>query len=133
MALTALGLFSLNFLKVSTSVFAVSASLALLGFGFALFSSPNTNAIMGFVERRRYGLASASVATMRLFGQMLSMGIAQLIIALHIGENRIGPGNLDEFIHGIQRSFLVFTLFCILGIGASLARGNNLTAEGETS
>lgn len=46
----------------------------LMGLGFALFSSPNTNAIMGSVDKRFYGLASATLATMRVVGQMLQHG-----------------------------------------------------------
>jgi len=40
-------------------------SLILLGFGFALFSSPNTNAIMSSVEKKFYGVASGTLGTMR--------------------------------------------------------------------
>ena len=72
----------------------------LLGLGFALFSSPNTNAVMGSVETRFYGVASATLATMRMTGQMLSMGIAMLVFAVRIGDGpdhaRAPRGVLDE-------------------------------------
>jgi MFS family permease len=47
----------------------------LLGLGFALFSSPNTNAVMSSVNKKFYGVSSGTIATMRLIGQMLSMGM----------------------------------------------------------
>ena len=60
--------------------------LAIVGFGFGMFSSPNTNAIMGSVEKKYLGIASATVGTMRLTGQMMSMGIATLILQVFIWE-----------------------------------------------
>ncbi|HSA94833.1 MAG TPA: MFS transporter, partial [Acidobacteriota bacterium] len=65
MALTAAGLLLFSFLRADTSVLYIIASLACLGLGFGLFSSPNTNAIMSSVETRQLGLASASLGTMR--------------------------------------------------------------------
>jgi MFS family permease len=60
----------------------VGRNRVFLGFGFGLFSSPNANAIMSSVERRRYGLASGMVGTMRLTGQMFSMEATMLVSAL---------------------------------------------------
>ncbi len=78
MAVTTLGLSLLVFLGPSTPSWAIIACLILLGFGFALFSSPNMSAIMGSVERQFYGVASGMLGTMRLVGQTLSLGIAYL-------------------------------------------------------
>jgi len=39
---------------------------------------------MSSVEKRFYGIASATLATMRLTGQMFSMGISMLILAVHV-------------------------------------------------
>jgi EmrB/QacA subfamily drug resistance transporter len=64
MAVTAIGLFFLVFIGTETSNLFIVLILALLGFGFALFSSPNMNAIMSSVERRYLGIASGTVATM---------------------------------------------------------------------
>ena len=66
-------------------------SLILLGFGFAIFSSPNTNAVMSSVEKRFYGVASGALGTMRVTGQMLSMGMTMLIFAIYIGRVQITP------------------------------------------
>jgi EmrB/QacA subfamily drug resistance transporter len=68
MSLTALGLMLLILLDNNTVLIYIVASLLILGFGFALFSSPNMNAIMSSVDKRFYGIASASVGTMRLLG-----------------------------------------------------------------
>ncbi len=123
MTCTVMGLSALAFLGEQTPLGFIVTSLVLLGFGFALFSSPNTNAIMSAVERRFYGVASATLGTMRLIGQMLSMGIAMLIFALYIGRVQITPQYYPLFIKSARAAFTVFVLLCCGGIFASLARG----------
>ncbi len=123
MTLTATGLALLTLLSETTSVEYIIASLLLLGFSFALFSSPNANAIMSSVEKRFYGVASATLGTMRLIGQMFSMGIAMLIFALLIGRIQITPEYYPHFLQSIQVTFIIFVVMCICGVFASLARG----------
>ena len=84
MALTTLGLILLALITHNTTLLYIVVSLMVLGFGFALFSSPNMNAIMSSVAKKYYGIASGSVGTMRVLGQVLSMGIATLIFALSL-------------------------------------------------
>jgi len=123
MALTALGLALLVIISPATPLWAIILRLGLLGFGFALFSSPNMNAIMGAVERRLYGVASAMLATMRLMGQMLSQGIATLLFALYIGRVEISPQNYPQFMAAAQAAFAIFAVLCGFGVLASMARG----------
>jgi len=124
MGLTVVGLVLLTLLGQSTGLGFVVASLLLLGVGFALFSSPNTNAIMSSVERRFYGVASATLGTMRLTGQMLSYGIAMLILSLVVGRVQITPEVYPLFLTSVKAAFTVFAVLCCGGIFASLARGN---------
>lgn len=123
MAITAAGLFILTFLGWNTSITFVVANLALLGFGFALFSSPNMNAIVSSVDKRFYGIAAGSVGSMRLMGQMLSMGIATMVFSIYIGRVEISPSNYPFFLESVHIIFVIFTVLCVLGIFASLARG----------
>jgi len=123
MALTAIGLFAMTFLEFRTSMAFIIADLVLLGFGFALFSSPNMNAIMGSVDKRFYGIASGTVGSARLLGNMLSMGIATLIFSLRIGPVAITPDCYPAFLKSIDTAFTTFGLLCVLGIFASLSRG----------
>lgn len=124
MAITTLGLFLFIALHEHTTMEMIIIRLIILGFGFALFSSPNTNAIMSSVEKRLYGLASGSVGTMRLMGMMISMGIATLIFAIFIGRSQITIENSIEFLRSMHVAFIVFSLLCFAGIFASLIRGN---------
>jgi EmrB/QacA subfamily drug resistance transporter len=123
MALTAAGLFLFTILNENTSLWFIIACLILVGFGFALFSSPNTNAIMSSVEKKFYGVASGMVGTMRLIGQMLSMGIAMLVLAVYLGRVQITPEYYPLFMTSMKTIFILFALLCFAGVFASLARG----------
>jgi EmrB/QacA subfamily drug resistance transporter len=123
MALGAVGLSCLIFVTDATPLGWIVACLALLGFGFALFSSPNTNAIMGSVDRRLYGVASGTLGTMRLTGQMLSLGVAALLFALYIGNVQITPQYYPAFLASVKMAFAIFAILCAGGVFASLIRG----------
>ena len=123
MALTAAGLFLFSRITGATPVYCIAAGLMLLGLGVALFSSPNTSAIMGSVERPLYGMASSIVGTMRLLGQMLSMGIAAMVLAAYVGTAAITPASHGAFVASARLSFLIFGILCSLGVFASLSRG----------
>lgn len=122
MALLSCGLFLLSFISTNTSIYFIVPVLVIFGIGFALFSSPNTNAIMGSVEKKHYGIASATLGTMRLVGQMFSMGIAMLLFSIFIGNVEINSSNSNAFVTSIRIAFLIFALLCFLGIFFSLAR-----------
>ncbi|MEN6455952.1 MAG: MFS transporter [Prolixibacteraceae bacterium] len=123
MGIIVVGLVLLACLSEETSLSFIVVSLAILGTGFGLFSSPNTNAVMSSVEKRYLGVASATIGTMRLTGQMMSMGIATLVIHVFIGKAQITSANHHLFLSGVTTVFILFSLLCFLGVFASLARG----------
>lgn len=123
MALTTAGLVPLIFLNRDSGVWYIVMCLLLLGLGFGLFSSPNTNAVMSSVERKFYGVASATLATMRLVGQMLSLATVMLLFSVIIGKVQITPEYYDAFLTSSRVGFTVFAALCFVGIFASVARG----------
>jgi EmrB/QacA subfamily drug resistance transporter len=127
MGLTVVGLALLGFVARETPFGFIVASLALLGLGFALFSSPNTNAVMSSVDRRHYGVASATLATMRLAGNMLSLGAAMVLLRLLMGNVQITPERHDAFLLCLRTGFPLFAGLCLVGVLTSLARGTTNT------
>ena len=123
MALTTAGLVLFIFLSGETSLEFIMGALILIGFGFALFSSPNTNAVMSSAPKTAYGVASATVATMRQVGMVFSMGVAMLMFALYIGRVEITPEHYPLFLESMKTSFIIFAVLCFGGVFASLARG----------
>ncbi len=118
MGLTAIALGVMVFISGSTPLWVVVGALLVLGLGFGLFSSPNTNAVMGSVDRLYYGTASATLATMRLTGQMFSMAIATVMLALIVGVNA-AP---EPLLACLRWCFGIFSFLCVLGVFASAAR-----------
>ncbi len=123
MALTTLGLLVLTFLDAKTSMWVVLVGLAVLGVAFALFSSPNTNAVMSSVDKRRLGVASATLGTMRGVGQMLSLGLCGLLFSVLIGYVPMPDVPIEDFVRVMRTAFGVFAALCFCGIFASCARG----------
>jgi MFS family permease len=117
------GLITFSFINLSFSYILIIINLAIIGFGFALFSSPNTNAVMSSVEKKYYGVASSTLSSMRMVGQMFSMGIVIVIFSIFIGKAEITSENQNDFIYSIRLAFALFSMLCFLGIFASLRRG----------
>ncbi|NLK00174.1 MAG: MFS transporter [Clostridia bacterium] len=129
MGITALALFVFYFIRVNTPLLLIVGNLALMGGGLALFSSPNTNAVMGSVEKRVYGVASSILGTMRLVGNTISMAVVTLMISIYVGDMEIQMASSSSIVEMISISFAVFTVVCITGVFASMARGSLHTVK----
>lgn len=124
MGLTVFGLIGLASLGPVTSLGWIVAALVVVGAGFGLFSSPNTNAVMSSVARRDQGIASATLGTMRLMGQTMSMGLAAAVLAAYVGRAPIVPAVHGQFIAAMRVAFAISAGLCVVGLWASLSRGN---------
>jgi EmrB/QacA subfamily drug resistance transporter len=118
-----IALFLFGFLDEATRTWVVVLNLLFLGFGFALFVSPNTNAIMSSVDKKFFGVASGTMATMRVIGQTLSMGIVMFVFMLFMGRIQITEQYYRQFLQSTDTTFFIFAFLSFLGIFASLARG----------
>jgi EmrB/QacA subfamily drug resistance transporter len=123
MAILTAGLVVFIFLGVETNYILIIATLAVIGFGFAMFSSPNANAIMSSVEKSYYGVAASTMSSMRMIGQMMSMGIVIVIFTLLIGKSEISKDSIPDFLKSMHFAFILFSILCFTGIFASLNRG----------
>ncbi len=130
MVLSAAASAALCFLKESTPIWQLLIILGVSGLGFALFASPNTNAVMSFVKKEDYASASALLATMRSGGHTLSMAVITLTLSFCTGDDAgssagsgaVGGASADAIMQSIKISFFIFTLFCILGIFMAIKR-----------
>jgi uncharacterized membrane protein HdeD (DUF308 family) len=98
------------------------AMLALLGTGFALFSSPNASVIMGSVPSRYLGVASGLNSSMRSLGMMTSMSIITVILAMVMAGQPVTAATQPQFLLSMHTALLVFCGLCILGIACSMGR-----------
>ncbi|MGQ9781384.1 MAG: MFS transporter, partial [Nitrososphaeria archaeon] len=121
MAITAVGLMLFAFLDYNSSILFIILNLVFVGIGFALFSSPNTNALMGSVEKGSFGVASSILATMRQLGMIVSTFIAAAIITLYVGPIEISIAPISSLMSGISWSFVVSSILCSIGVILSFA------------
>lgn len=126
MIINTIGCTLLAFLGQETSIILIIIGLCLLGLGFAHFSSPNTNALMGTVEPRLYGVASTTLSTMRVLGQMSGMGIVLMVLVLFMGSSIISKQDYPEFLTSTRISFVLFAILSLLGAVASLVGGDKI-------
>lgn len=122
MAVCALTLLFFAFAHAATPLWAVCAALAVAGVGIALFSSPNTNVIMGCVPPTKFAVANSIVSTMRTTGQTMSMAVITIIVSATVGNISLYEVPQAELMHTMHICFFIFTALCILGIFMSLQR-----------
>jgi MFS family permease len=122
MGLCAASLFSFIFIDESSPLPHILTNLVLAGFGVALFSSPNTNAIMSCVQARDYGVASSLTSTMRTMGQIVSMAVITMIMNAALGQTPIDEAGREDLVYSMHTGFIIFTCICVAGATISLQR-----------
>ena len=114
MALVTLATFGLAFFK--DYLWEIIPLLIIMGIGFALFGTPNNNIVFSSVKKKYFGVAGASLSTMRVVGQLIGMAVSLLLLNIFIGGSFIGPDNIDLFILCTQISLILFGILCFVAI-----------------
>ena len=122
MGICALTLMLYSRIDGNTSILYVMAVLCVTGMGFALFSSPNTNAILSCVGKEDYGVANSIIATMRTYGQSSGMAILSTITAAVLGSGTLEASPQADILRMMHISFITFACIGLLGLFFSLAR-----------
>lgn len=122
MGVTAAGIFLMIFISENSGLGFIIATLAIIGTGFAFFSSPNTNAIMSSVEKKDLSIASSMLATGRSLGQSVSMGIVTVIVAAILGNTALKEVSHTDMIFAMKVIFIVMTVLCAVGVWFSSRR-----------
>jgi EmrB/QacA subfamily drug resistance transporter len=123
MIMCTIGLILFAFLSATSPLWVIVILLVWMGFGFALFSSPNMNTIMSSVNKTQYGLASGSASTMRVLGQIVSMTVVTFSFAVIIGNQTIEHVSDPVFLSAMKWGFISFASISIFGIYFSYNRG----------
>jgi EmrB/QacA subfamily drug resistance transporter len=130
----AVALFWLSRITATTSLVNLGVVLAVMGLGGGLFFSPNTSAAMNAAPRRRLGIASATLATLRQVGMVTSFALSLAVAAgslpkdvmmqLFVGTNvQLGSKVMQEFVVGMHSAFLVSFFLCLIAAAVSVVRG----------
>jgi len=115
----------------SSSMFIVS-SLALLGFGQAMFLAPNSAAALAGVPHEESGITSSLLATSRNMGMLLGTALAGLVFARVYAQLTGGmdikdfsSGQTAQFMQALQQTFKAGALLGVLAVLTSLLRGRS--------
>ena len=100
------------------SLYLLIPMLIITGTGFALFAAPNNNAIMSSVEKKHYSLAASLLSTTRLFGQVLSVAIMNLVLSLQWAD----WAPREALLQNLQIALLCFAIFSAAGVIPAKAR-----------
>lgn len=120
MGFVTMGIFILVFLEKGTPLYMIILAMIFQGIGYGIFSSPNTNSIMGSVPRKFASLASATVSTVRVIGQTISLGMLTVIFAVIMGSVPIIPKYFPLLTQSSQIACIISAVLCIVAILASL-------------
>lgn len=132
MSITCVAVLMIIFLTVNVNYLYVAAILILLGLGYALFSAPNSSAIMSSVPPENRGDASGMISVVRQVGMMISMGIAMSCISFIMGSaDNLNPDTYGQFIDVIRAAFTICLGMCIIGTLSSWFRGDSKTERAQ--
>lgn len=129
MAICAVGLFGFCFISENTSLAYVIAILIVIGTGFGVFSSSNSNAIMSCVGPKDYGAANSFQITMRNMGQTVSLCIVTSIITAYIGDKAFTDAPVLGLVLSMRTGFIIFTVLCIIGIFFSMEKTRSKSCD----
>lgn len=97
----------------TTPIWLIVICLMAFGVGFGMFSTPNSNSVLGSVPPERLGMSSALLNLSRLLGQMLGTAVTTLLMSIMIGQAKITPehyADLMEVVRWAVGLSLVFAL-----------------------
>ncbi|RBQ23673.1 putative multidrug resistance protein MdtD [Candidatus Methanobinarius endosymbioticus] len=120
MGFVAVAIFILTFLEKGTPLYVIVIAMILQGIGYGIFSSSNTNSIMGSVPRKFASLASATVSTVRVIGQTMSLGMLTVIFAVVMGSVPIIPKYFPLLTQSSQIACIISVVLCVIAVIASL-------------
>jgi len=116
MALTGIGLALFLFLNESTSLVYIMVALSIIGLGYGFSAASSTEISLKYVEKRFYGISSATLNTMRVLGQMMGMGVTTAVLAIFIGTASLSQNNQTIFIQSSKIPFLIYAILCFISI-----------------
>lgn len=122
MSFCVVGLILFAMVGLETSIIFIVAALMLSGFGFALFSSPNTNAVMSCVQPKDYSVANSILSTMRTVGQSSSMAVVTIVVGMTMGSQALTAAEPATLVHTMHIIFGIFIALCLMGVVLSMQR-----------
>jgi EmrB/QacA subfamily drug resistance transporter len=140
LAIASAGLLLLSTLNQNSPIAYIVLCLIVAGIGQALFTSPNSKAVMGAAQPSQQGIASGVLATGRTIGQGLSVAVAGAVFtswggaaagsALAAGRGRLSAEQVQSlqqtFLTGMHAALLVCAALAAIGVVTAVVRGRGV-------
>ncbi|MDZ4171858.1 MAG: MFS transporter [Methanobacteriaceae archaeon] len=120
MVLTTIGVALMTLINFENALYIGGFSLIIFGAGIGLFYSSNTKVVMSAVDKKYFGVASATLSDIRSMGQIFGMGIVMLVISAILGNVQILPSNYPELIISLRISLVAIAVLSSIGIFTSI-------------
>jgi EmrB/QacA subfamily drug resistance transporter len=120
MVVTTIGVALMTLIDFGNASYLGAISLIIFGAGIGLFYSANTKVVMSSVDKKYFGIASATLSNMRSIGQIFAMGIVMIIISAFLGNVQIVTSNHPELIISLRYSLVAIAVLSAVGIFTSV-------------
>jgi EmrB/QacA subfamily drug resistance transporter len=127
------GQFLVAFLGLHSSVISIIFPLALWGFGWGLFNTPNQSAILGSVTTDTIGAASGTTATTARTGGALGVVLASTLFTYMLNSAGLRQGQIESpenwsatpepFISSFSHTVHIINFFTLLAVFFSAVKG----------
>jgi len=132
-AIIVIGQFFIASLPIDASIWRIIAPLLLIGFGWAIFNSPNQSAILGSVPRDEVGTASGMNTTTARTGGAMGVALSATLFTYGLSAAGMSRAQIESpqswgdapeiFVHSFNHTVHVVNFFTILSVLFSVVRG----------
>ena len=131
--LIVVGQFFIASLNTNSSIARIILPIALSGFGWAIFNSPNQSAILGSVPREKVGVASGMNTTTARTGGAMGIALAATLFTYGLAAAGLTPAQIvspqswgaapDIFIRSFNHTVHIVNFLTLLSVVFSAVRG----------
>jgi EmrB/QacA subfamily drug resistance transporter len=121
-------------LNTQSSVLRIILPIALSGFGWAIFNSPNQSAILGSVPREKVGVASGMNTTTARSGGAMGIALSATLFTYGLAAAGLTPAQIespqswgtapDTFIRSFNHTVHIVNFLTLLAVFFSAVRGS---------
>ena len=133
-AIIVIGQFFIASLPIDASIWRIIAPLLLIGFGWAIFNSPNQSAILGSVPRDEVGTASGMNTTTARTGGAMGVALSATLFTYGLSAAGMSRAQIEApqswgdapeiFVHSFNHTVHVVNFFTLLSVLFSAVRGS---------
>jgi MFS family permease len=128
LAFTSLGIYTMSFLGLKSSYFAIIISMTILGCGYGLFQSPNSAGVMSSVPKNKLGISGSVNSLIRNLGMTSGISISIALFYSYMSSrlgshvSALSSGKPEVFISSMNFTYRIGAAIAIAGIITSLLR-----------